>query len=111
MKIRTSDDRMFEGTPKQIIQSMRAIAFDPMVSLDAYLEWLAPRVDFELPVGSIEERCAALLDAMIKRGMATRVADLHLVGAPERNDGPACGACGATRHSDPCEHCGEPVKP
>lgn len=79
MKIRVQDGRVFEGTPMQIVQSMKSIALGaPPMTLGEYIDWVAARA------GSIEgaplvirgrndhERCERLVSRLLELGLAER---------------------------------------
>jgi hypothetical protein len=79
MRIRLIDDRVFEGTPKQIVGQMRSLAFaEQSLPLIEYCNATAERaggvhgVDIKLTGDTEEERAASLVDEMLRVGLATR---------------------------------------
>jgi hypothetical protein len=77
MRIRVQDGRVFEGTPTQIVQSMKSIALGaPQMTLGEYIDWVAARAGIiegtPLQVGgtSEEERCERLVARMLELGLA-----------------------------------------
>lgn len=77
MRIRVQDGRVYEGTPMQIVQSMKSIALGaPRMTLSEYVDWVAARA------GSIEgaplvidgtndhERCEHLVSRLLELGLA-----------------------------------------
>ena len=79
MKIVMRDGRGFEGTPVQIVEAMKSIAFGvESLSLAEYVGWVAQDAlsyeGVELVVGgdSDADRCDSLVFGMIARGLAVR---------------------------------------
>lgn len=79
MKIRVQDGRVFEGTPTQIVQSMKSIALGaPRMTLGEYIDWVASRAGtiegapLEIVSGSDDERCERLVTRMLELGLAER---------------------------------------
>lgn len=78
MRIRmVRDGRVFEGTPKQIVEAMQYIAFgQENRSLGEYMDWLVDQVqrleaiELEVAGETDEERAAALVRAMMGAGLA-----------------------------------------
>ena len=81
MRIRMmSDGRVFQGTPKQIVEAMQYIAFgQEQRSLGEYIDWLVDQVQWlesiELKVegDTDEEKAASLVQAMLGSGLAERM--------------------------------------
>ncbi len=79
MKIRVQDGRVFEGTPTQIVQSMKSIALGaPRMTLREYVDWVAARGAMMegMPLATAgandDERCARLVARMLELGLAER---------------------------------------
>jgi hypothetical protein len=79
MKIKL-DDRLFQGTPVQIVQGMQSIAFFKNdVPLSEYIDWVVENtrrcLTLELVVvGETEaERAESLVLEMVRKGVAERV--------------------------------------
>lgn len=79
MKIEMRDGRRFQGTPLQIVQSMRSIAFGvDHLDLLTYLDWVATQAlkfeGVELAVGGDDDetKAAALVSAMVDAGLAIK---------------------------------------
>jgi hypothetical protein len=73
MKILMRDDRVFEGTPLQIVRQMQNLAFGAPAGLADYLAWVAEnalKVDgVELAIrGDTDEELAATFVAEMVRG-------------------------------------------
>ncbi len=81
MRIRMmSDGRVFEGTPKQIVEAMQYIAFgQENRTLGEYIDWLVGQVERleETPLKvegeTDDERAASLVDAMLANGLAEKM--------------------------------------
>ena len=81
MRIRMmSDGRVFQGTPKQIVEAMQYIAFgQEQRSLGEYIDWLVDQVQrlesIELKVegDTDEEKAASLVQAMLGSGLAEKI--------------------------------------
>ena len=78
MKIRVQDGRVFEGTPIQIVQSMKSIALGaPKMTLGEYVDWVAARAGWiegtplTIAGASDDERCENLVVLMLELGLAT----------------------------------------
>ncbi|MCP3104235.1 hypothetical protein LZ198_35770 [Myxococcus sp. K15C18031901] len=79
MVITIRDERVFQGTPVQIVRAMQDIAFGvERLSLSEYIDWVVANA---LRIESIalrvqgttdEEKAASLVDEMLREGMATR---------------------------------------
>ena len=74
------DGRLFVGTPKEILTQMQSLAFGwDGRTLGEYLDWLKIQmeqqtgVEIEMPVGDENERCEALVDAMVAHGLALEI--------------------------------------
>ena len=80
MRIRMrGDGRVFEGTPKQIVEGMQFIAFgQENRTLSEYIDWLVDQVQrlesMELNVTgeNDEEKAASLVKAMVEAGLAEK---------------------------------------
>lgn len=77
MKITLRDGRVFSGTPLQIVQGMRAVAFNKSdATLDQYIEFVADNVrrndelSITVPPGTEEERSASLIAELQRIGFA-----------------------------------------
>lgn len=80
MKIVTRDERMFQGTPLQIVQAMQRIAFGVAdLTIPKYIEWLlANALRFEDVRMSVEgandeELASSLVSEMIRTGLVKKV--------------------------------------
>lgn len=81
MKIQiTADGRVFQGTPKQIVEAMKFHAFGQEgKSLSEYIDWLVCQVqrmnEIELTVeGDTDEaKATAIVDAILEAGLAKRL--------------------------------------
>jgi hypothetical protein len=78
MKIVMRDDRVFEGTPLQIVRQMQSLAFGAPASLSDYLAWVAAnarKVDgVELAIrGDTDEELAATFVAEMERSKLARI--------------------------------------
>jgi len=79
MKIIMRDDRVFQGTPVQIVRAMKDIAFGvENLNLTQYIEWVVANAkkfeEVELGVrgASDDELSASLVDEMLRAGLALR---------------------------------------
>lgn len=78
MKIVMRDDRVFEGTPLQIVRQMQDLAFGAPAHLPEYLAWVAENarkvdgVDLAIQ-GETADELAATFVAEIVRGKLARV--------------------------------------
>jgi hypothetical protein len=78
MKIKlVSDGRVLQGTPRQIVEAMRSLAFGHEGRpLGEYIDWAAGEaarlmeIDLEVEGETDDERCASLLEAMEEAGLA-----------------------------------------
>ena len=78
MRIRMmSDGRVFQGTPKQIVEAMKYIAFgQEQRSLGEYIDWLVDQVqrlestELKIEGNTDEEKAASLVQAMLGSGLA-----------------------------------------
>ena len=81
MRIRMmSDGRVFQGTPKQIVEAMQYIAFgQEHRSLGEYIDWLVDQVqrlestDLKVEGDTDEEKAASLVQAMLGSGLAEKM--------------------------------------
>ena len=81
MRIRMmSDGRVFEGTPKQIVEAMQYIAFgQEHRTLGEYIDWLVDQVQrlesMELKVegDTDEEKAASLVQVILAAGLAEKI--------------------------------------
>ena len=77
MKIEMRDGRRFQGTPIQIVQAMKSIAFGvERLPLSEYIDWVATQAlkfeGVELKVAGDDE--AAKADALVKSMLAAGLA-------------------------------------
>ena len=79
MRIVTRDERVLEGTPLQIVQAMKGMAFGVEgFTMRQYIEWVVANAErFEGVVlkvegGTDEELVASLVAEMIRTGLARR---------------------------------------
>lgn len=76
MRIRTlADNRLFEGTPLEIVRQMRAIAGEEAVPLAQYIHILVARaarvlVFIDIPDAPLDQQAEALVRAMLDKGLA-----------------------------------------
>jgi hypothetical protein len=76
-----ADGREFVGTPRAIVQSMRAIAFGaPQGSVGEYVDWLIAQtrsmegIALDVPDdGNEDARCAALVEQLVRHELARRL--------------------------------------
>ncbi len=80
MKIMMRDGRVFQGTPKQIVQAMQDIAMPVQhLSLSEYMAWVADNalrfegVQLRHDGGTDEERASALVDSMLEAELAVEM--------------------------------------
>lgn len=80
MKIRMRDDRVFQGTPRQIVRAMQDIAFGvDDFTVRQYVEWVAANalkfegVELAVKGDTDDELAASLVDEMIRTGLTTRM--------------------------------------
>jgi hypothetical protein len=76
MKIRMRDDRMFQGTPRQIVRAMQDIAFGVEdFTMRAYIEWVAENarkfegVELAVTGETDDELAASLVDELLRAGL------------------------------------------
>lgn len=80
MRIRmTGDGRVFQGTPKQIVEAMQYIAFgQEHRTLGEYIDWAVGQLErlqsitLEVRGDTDEEKAASLVEAMLDAGLAVR---------------------------------------
>ena len=79
MKITMRDGRVFQGTAMQIVQAMQDIAFGvEQLSLDQYIDWVVDNarrfegVELAVAGETMEERAMALVEEMVRAGLAAR---------------------------------------
>jgi hypothetical protein len=81
MRIRMlNDGRVFQGTPKQIVEAMQYIAFGhENRTLGEYIDWLVDQVErlestsLNVEGDTDEEKAASLVQAMIGSGLAEKL--------------------------------------
>lgn len=80
MRVKVRDEeRIFQGTAKQIVQAMQRTAiFAAHLSLDEYVSWCAENagrmgLDVKVTGDTIEDRCASLVDEMVRVGFAEKL--------------------------------------
>ena len=80
MRIRVNDGREFEGTPLQIVQEMKSIAFGhDSNSLDDYIDWVKRQTEefmgLELTVQgeTTAQKAESLVEEMLRVHLAARV--------------------------------------
>ena len=81
MRIRMmSDGRVFQGTPKQIVEAMQYIAFgQENRTLGEYIDWLVDQVErlestsLNVEGDTDEEKAASLVQAMLGSGLAEKM--------------------------------------
>lgn len=80
MKIRMRDDRVFQGTPLQIVRAMQDIAFGVEdFTVSKYIEWVVANaqkfegVELNVDGQSDDELAASLVAEMIRTGLTSRV--------------------------------------
>jgi len=74
------DGRVLEGTPRQIVEAMRYIAFgQEQRSLSEYIDWLVDQVqriesiDLKVDGETDDEKAASLVQAMLTAGLAVKM--------------------------------------
>ncbi|MDY0002076.1 MAG: hypothetical protein RBU30_12330 [Polyangia bacterium] len=80
MRIRmTGDGRVFEGTPKQIVEAMKFIAFgQEHRTLIEYIDWAVGQLqrlegtELDIKGDTEEDRSASLVEAMLGAGLAEK---------------------------------------
>jgi hypothetical protein len=79
MKIRMRDDRVFQGTPRQIVRAMQDIAFGvDDFTVRQYVAWVAANalkfegVELAVQGDTDDELAASLVDEMIRTGLTSR---------------------------------------
>jgi hypothetical protein len=80
MKLKTRDDRVFQGTPRQIVRAMQDIAFGvDDFTLPKYVEWVAANalkfegVELAVKGDTDDELAASLVDEMIRTGLMAKM--------------------------------------
>ncbi|HOF36572.1 MAG TPA: hypothetical protein P5532_05995 [Planctomycetota bacterium] len=81
MRIRMlRDGRVFQGTPKQIVEAMQYIAFgQENRTLGEYIDWLVDQVqrlesiDLKVEGDTDEDKAASLVQAMMGSGLAEKM--------------------------------------
>lgn len=81
MRIRMlNDGRVFQGTPKQIVEAMQYIAFgQENRTLGEYIDWLVDQVErlestsLRVEGDTDEEKAASLVRAMVGSGLAEKL--------------------------------------
>ena len=81
MRIRMlRDGRVFQGTPKQIVEAMQYIAFgQENRTLGEYIDWLVDQVqrlesiDLKVEGKTDEDKAASLVQAMMGSGLAEKM--------------------------------------
>lgn len=81
MRIRMlRDGRVFQGTPKQIVEAMQYIAFgQENRTLGKYVDWLVDQVqrlesiDLKVEGDTDEDKAASLVQAMMGSGLAEKM--------------------------------------
>ncbi len=81
MRIRMlRDGRVFQGTPKQIVEAMQYIAFgQENRTLGEYIDWLVDQVqrlesiDLKVEGETDEDKAASLVQAMMGAGLAEKM--------------------------------------
>ncbi len=81
MRIRmVRDGRVFQGTPKQIVEAMQYIAFgQENRTLGEYIDWLVDQVqrlesiDLKVEGETDEDKAASLVQAMMGSGLAEKM--------------------------------------
>ena len=81
MRIRMlRDGRVFQGTPKQIVEAMQYIAFgQENRTLGEYIDWLVDQVqrlesiDLKVEGETDEDKAASLVQAMMAAGLAEKM--------------------------------------
>jgi hypothetical protein len=74
------DGRVFQGTPKQIVEAMQYIAFgQENRTLGEYIDWLVDQVqrlesiDIKVEGETDEDKAASLVQAMMGSGLAEKM--------------------------------------
>jgi hypothetical protein len=74
------DGRVFQGTPKQIVEAMQYIAFgQENRTLGEYIDWLGDQVqrlesiDIKVEGETDEDKAASLVQAMMGSGLAEKM--------------------------------------
>jgi hypothetical protein len=74
------DGRVFQGTPKQIVEAMQYIAFgQENRTLGEYIDWLVDQVqrlesiDLKVEGDTDEDKAASLVQAMMGSGLAEKM--------------------------------------
>lgn len=75
MQIRMRDGRVLNGTPLEIVEEMRDLAFFESPNLNEYITWTieqaeSMRIKLVVVGDTDDERCASLIDSMIENDLA-----------------------------------------
>jgi len=80
MKIRMRDERVFQGTPRQIVRAMQDIAFGVNdFTFRQYIDWVVANaqkfegVELTLTGETDDDLAASLVDEMIRTGLTKRM--------------------------------------
>jgi len=80
MKIRMRDDRVFQGTPRQIVRAMQDIAFGVEdFTVRTYIEWVVETarkfegVELAVTGETDDELAASLIAEMVRVGLTDRM--------------------------------------
>jgi hypothetical protein len=80
MKIMMRDERVFEGTPLQIVRAMQDIAFGVEdFTVPEYIDWVAANalkfegITLAVTGKTDEERAASLVDEMVRAGLTYQI--------------------------------------
>lgn len=80
MKIRMRDERVFQGTPRQIVRAMQDIAFGVHdFTFRQYIDWVVANaqrfegVELTLTGETDDDLAASLVDEMIRTGLTKRM--------------------------------------
>ena len=80
MKIMMRDDRVFLGTPLQIVRAMQDIAFGVAdFTVRKYIEWVAANalkfegIELAVQGDTDDELAASLVDEMVRTGLTQRM--------------------------------------
>jgi len=80
MKIRMRDERVFQGTPRQIVRAMQDIAFGVNdFTFRQYIDWVVANaqkfegVELTVTGETDDDLAASLVDEMIRTGLTKRM--------------------------------------
>lgn len=80
MKIMMRHGRVFQGTPKQIVEAMQDIAMPAQqLTLPEYIDWVAANalkfeaIELRHDGDTIEEKAATLVDSMLEAELAVKM--------------------------------------